>query len=358
MNIWHDISDDRIFPTDFISVIEISKGSNMKYELDKETGMLILDRVLYTSTHYPANYGFIPKTLGDDHDPLDVLVLCNEQIQPLTLVRSYPIGVMKMLDGGMGDEKIIAMAYGDPTYNGYTDISELPRHIFDEIQHFFTVYKNLEGKETKVDDIMGIARQHLYGFHIIARDLEADHIPCSFLTFLNQSMPRDDGEDLPFGMMPVLSARDARLAHIHTKLTARLGLDNLNKIATVVLVVLGLENHLLLGQISEISGIQFLGKRTSRNLRDDQGLRLFGKAFQQFHNLTEGHLVGHRAITISAFSRNHFESIELTTVLPSFQGIEHLAHEVVDVEQFQFHTGIVDRVGQVVGNGITKCSDR
>ncbi len=155
MNMWHDISDDRIFPTDFISVIEISKGSNMKYELDKETGMLILDRVLYTSTHYPANYGFIPKTLGDDHDPLDVLVLCNEQIQPLTLVRSYPIGVMKMLDGGMGDEKIIAMAYGDPTYNGYTDISELPKHIFDEIQHFFTVYKNLEGKETKVDDIMG-----------------------------------------------------------------------------------------------------------------------------------------------------------------------------------------------------------
>lgn len=155
MNIWHDISDDRIFPTDFVSVIEISKGSNMKYELDKETGMLILDRVLYTSTHYPANYGFIPKTLGDDHDPLDVLVLCNEQIQPLTLVRSYPIGVMKMLDGGMGDEKIIAMAYGDPTYNGYTDISELPKHIFDEIQHFFSVYKNLEGKETQVDDILG-----------------------------------------------------------------------------------------------------------------------------------------------------------------------------------------------------------
>ncbi|MCR5586499.1 MAG: inorganic diphosphatase [Lachnospiraceae bacterium] len=136
-----------------MAVIEISKGSNMKYELDKKTGMLMLDRVLYTSTHYPANYGFIPKTLGDDHDPLDVLVLCAENIQPLTLVRCYPIGVMKMLDGGLGDEKIIAMPYGDPTYNSYTDVSELPKHIFEEIKHFFSVYKNLEGKDTQVDDI-------------------------------------------------------------------------------------------------------------------------------------------------------------------------------------------------------------
>ena len=154
MNIWHDIDESRIRPMDFMSVIEISKGSSMKYELDKETGMLMLDRVLYTATHYPANYGFIPKTLGDDHDPLDVLVLCSENVRPMTLVRSYPIGVMKMLDCGMGDEKIIAMPYGDPTYNTYHDIKELPRHIFDEIQHFFTVYKNLEGKETKVDDIL------------------------------------------------------------------------------------------------------------------------------------------------------------------------------------------------------------
>lgn len=153
MNIWHDIREDRISSGDFVAVIEISKGSKMKYELDKETGILIVDRVLYTSTHYPANYGFIPRTLGDDHDPLDVLVLCTENIQPGTLVRCYPIGVMKMLDGGLGDEKIIAMPFSDPTYNGYHDISELPRHIFDEIKHFFTIYKNLEGKETKVDDI-------------------------------------------------------------------------------------------------------------------------------------------------------------------------------------------------------------
>ena len=147
-NIWHDISEDRIFPTDFISVIEISKGSKKKYELDKETGMIILDRVLYTSTHYPMNYGFIPRTLGDDGDPLDVLVMCSEPLEPLTLVRCYPIGVMKMTDGGAGDEKVIAIPWADPTYEAYTDISELPKHIFDEIRHFFSVYKDLEGKKT------------------------------------------------------------------------------------------------------------------------------------------------------------------------------------------------------------------
>lgn len=155
MNIWHDIREDRIFPTDFISVIEISKGSNKKYELDKETGMLMLDRILFTATHYPMNYGFIPRTYGDDHDPLDVLVLCSEAIEPMTLVRSYPIGVMRMEDGGLGDEKIIAIPYGDPTYMKYTDISELPKHIFEELKHFFTVYKFLEGKTTVVNEFGG-----------------------------------------------------------------------------------------------------------------------------------------------------------------------------------------------------------
>ena len=155
MNIWHDIDEERIFPTDFIAVIEISKGSKKKYELDKKTGMLILDRILYTSTHYPANYGFIPRTYGDDGDPLDVLVICSEEIEPLTLVRCYPIGVMKMLDNGMGDEKIIAIPYNDPTYNCYTDVTELPKHIFEEIKHFFSVYKALEDKETVVDEFDG-----------------------------------------------------------------------------------------------------------------------------------------------------------------------------------------------------------
>lgn len=155
MNIWHDISKERISPTDFIATIEISKGSKKKYELDKETGLIILDRILYTSTHYPANYGFIPRTLGDDKDPLDVLVICSEEIEPMSLVRCYPIGVMYMLDNGDKDEKIIAIPYNDPMYNYYTDIEQLPKHIFEEIQHFFSVYKDLENKETDVKDFGG-----------------------------------------------------------------------------------------------------------------------------------------------------------------------------------------------------------
>ena len=152
-NIWHDISPNRIQPEDFVAVIEIPKGSKKKYELDKETGLIILDRVLHTSTHYPANYGFIPRTYGDDGDPLDVLVLCSEEIDPLTLVRCYPIGVIKMTDGGSLDEKIIAIPFGDPTYNGYRDIGELPKHIFEEMMHFFEVYKTLEHKSTAVKEI-------------------------------------------------------------------------------------------------------------------------------------------------------------------------------------------------------------
>ena len=147
-NIWHDISPDRIQPEDFVAVIEIPKGSKKKYELDKETGLIILDRVLYTSTHYPANYGFIPRTYGDDGDPLDVLVVCSESIDPLTLVRCYPIGYISMLDGGKNDEKIIAIPFSDPTYNNVQDLMDLPPHLFDEMAHFFSVYKALEGKET------------------------------------------------------------------------------------------------------------------------------------------------------------------------------------------------------------------
>ena len=155
MNIWHDISPKRIQADDFIAVIEIPKGSKKKYELDKETGRLILDRILYTSTHYPANYGFIPRTFAEDGDPLDVLVLCSESIEPLTLVRCYPIGVIRMLDNGKPDEKIIAIPFNDPSYNLYKDISDLPKHVFDEMRHFFTVYKALENKQTAVDEEQG-----------------------------------------------------------------------------------------------------------------------------------------------------------------------------------------------------------
>ena len=152
-NIWHDISPKRITPSDFICVIEISKGSKKKYELDKETGLIILDRILYTSTRYPANYGFIPRTYGDDEDPLDVLLLCSEALEPMCLVRAYPIGVISMIDNGRRDEKIIAIPFNDPNYNHYTDIQQLPMHIFDEMRHFFSVYKNLENKETAVDEV-------------------------------------------------------------------------------------------------------------------------------------------------------------------------------------------------------------
>ena len=153
MNIWHNMAPEAITPTDFMAVIEIPDGSNCKYELDKQTGLLRLDRVLYTSTHYPANYGFIPRTYADDGDPLDVLVLCSESIHPMTLVQVYPIGVMRMIDNGALDDKIIAVPFSDPSYNQYRSIDELPAHIFDEIMHFFTVYKQLENKQTAVKEL-------------------------------------------------------------------------------------------------------------------------------------------------------------------------------------------------------------
>ena len=151
MNIWHDIESSRITPDEFIAFIEISKGSKQKYEMDKKTGLLRLDRILYTSTHYPANYGFIPHTLASDNDPLDVLILCSESLIPSSLVNCYPIGVIVMNDNGALDEKIIAIPEADPNYNTYKSIHDLPQHIFDEMRHFFTVYKELENKHTSVD---------------------------------------------------------------------------------------------------------------------------------------------------------------------------------------------------------------
>lgn len=155
MNVWHDIARSRITPADFLAVIEIEKGSKKKYELDKESGLLILDRILYTSTHYPANYGFIPRTYAEDKDPLDVLVLCSEPIEPLVLVHAYPIGVISMIDNGSNDDKIIAIPFEDPTYNGYRSIDALPGHIFSEMEHFFRVYKELENKATAVNEVRG-----------------------------------------------------------------------------------------------------------------------------------------------------------------------------------------------------------
>ncbi len=155
MNIWHALDREMVKPDNFTAVIEISRGSNCKYELDKSTGLLRLDRILHTATHYPANYGFIPRTYADDGDPLDVLVLGNESIQPLTLVQVYPIGVMRMLDGGKLDDKVIAVAFSDPFFNTYTSIDQLPPHIFDEMMHFFSVYKQLESKTTAIRELLG-----------------------------------------------------------------------------------------------------------------------------------------------------------------------------------------------------------
>jgi len=155
MNIYHDLCPERVRPEDFIAVIEIPKNSKVKYELDKETGLICMDRVLHTSTHYPANYGLIPRTYADDDDPLDVLVICSEILHPMSLVRCYPIGVIKMLDNGRADEKIIALPFGDPTYSGYRSIHTLPKHVTDEMHHFFSVYKALEQKDTAVDEVGG-----------------------------------------------------------------------------------------------------------------------------------------------------------------------------------------------------------
>ncbi|MBQ7383928.1 MAG: inorganic diphosphatase [Clostridia bacterium] len=177
MNIWHDIDPAVITPDDFSAVIEIPKGSNCKYELDKYTGLLRLDRVLYTSTHYPANYGFIPRTYADDGDPLDVLVLCSQPIQPLTLIRVFPIGVMRMIDGGATDDKIIAVPFSDPSYNQIRSIDDLPAHIFDEMMHFFSVYKQLENKQTAVKELFNYKE---------AIQIIAEAIDCYNKTFANK----------------------------------------------------------------------------------------------------------------------------------------------------------------------------
>ena len=169
MNIWHDIDNDRITKDEFIACIEIPKGSKKKYELDKETGLIILDRILYTSTHYPENYGFIPRTYSQDKDPLDVLVLCNESFDPLVLVRCRPIGVVKMIDENECDEKIISVCINDPSMNCYNDIGDLPNHLFEEIKHFFTVYKQLENKDTVVTEICDQEEAK----HVIEQSIEA-----------------------------------------------------------------------------------------------------------------------------------------------------------------------------------------
>src|SRR5688572_18877009 len=150
---WHDVTPGARLPGEFLTVIEIPMGSGVKYELDKETGLLRLDRILYSAVYYPANYGFIPQTLAEDDDPLDVLVLCQETVVPLTLIHARTIGLMTMLDAGKKDHKIIAVATDDPEFNSYREAAEMPPHRSTMLRRFFQDYKQLEGKAVEVDDI-------------------------------------------------------------------------------------------------------------------------------------------------------------------------------------------------------------
>lgn len=152
---WHKVSIGDALPKVVNAIIEIPKGSKAKYEIDKESGLLFLDRILYSSVHYPANYGFIPKTYCDDGDPLDILVICSEDVYPMCLMEAKVIGVMHMVDKGERDDKIIAVAANDIAVNHINDLSELPPHTHKEIKHFFEEYKKLEHGTVVVEEFWG-----------------------------------------------------------------------------------------------------------------------------------------------------------------------------------------------------------
>src|SRR5262245_49125234 len=152
MHPWHDVTPGQRLPGEFATVIEIPMGSSVKYELDKHTGLLRLDRVLYSAVYYPANYGFIPQTYAEDDDPLDVLVLCQEAVSPLTLVNARAIGLMTMVDSGKKDHKILSVALGDPEFSSFREAAELPPHRLTMLRRFFQDYKQLEGKLVEVEE--------------------------------------------------------------------------------------------------------------------------------------------------------------------------------------------------------------
>ncbi|MGE5608809.1 MAG: inorganic diphosphatase [Bacillota bacterium] len=150
---WHDVTPGEKAPAEFLTIIEIPFGSSVKYELDKASGLIRLDRILYSAVYYPANYGFIPQTLAEDDDPLDVLVFCQEPVVPLTIIEARAIGLMTMLDAGKKDHKIIAVATQDPEFNSYCEASEMPPHRLRMLQRFFQDYKSLEGKLVEVNEM-------------------------------------------------------------------------------------------------------------------------------------------------------------------------------------------------------------
>jgi len=149
---WHDVAPGPGLPGQFMAVIEIPLGSTVKYELDKDTGLLRVDRILYSAVYYPANYGFIPQTLAEDGDPLDVLVLCQEAVAPLTLLRARAIGLMTMLDGGKRDHKVLAVSVDDPQYAALQEAEDLPGPRLRMLRRFFQDYKVLEEKAVEVDE--------------------------------------------------------------------------------------------------------------------------------------------------------------------------------------------------------------
>ena len=150
INLWRDLSSGSNPPEIITAVVEIPSGSRNKYELDKESGLIRLDRVLYSAVHYPGDYGFIPRTLAEDGDPCDVLVLLNEPTFPGCQIDARPIGVLRMLDRGEPDDKILAVPCHDPFYGEYFDIADIPQHYLREVEHFFGIYKDLEGKRMEV----------------------------------------------------------------------------------------------------------------------------------------------------------------------------------------------------------------
>ncbi len=151
---WHDVTPGDKLPQEFDCVIEIPSGSNVKYELDKISGLIRLDRMLYSAVYYPANYGFIPQTLAEDGDPLDVLVMCQESVVPLTLIHARAVGLMTMIDTGKKDHKVIAVATKDPEFNSYHEAQQMPAHRLLMLRRFFQDYKQLEGKAVEVDEIL------------------------------------------------------------------------------------------------------------------------------------------------------------------------------------------------------------
>ncbi|MGB6429727.1 MAG: inorganic diphosphatase [Candidatus Acidiferrales bacterium] len=150
---WHDLKPGDNVPEEFDAVIEIPRGSNVKYELDKSSGLIRVDRILYSAVYYPANYGFIPQTLAEDGDPLDVLVLCQEGVVPLAVIHARTVGLMTMVDSGAMDHKIISVATQDPEFNGYKEASQIPSHYLLTLRRFFQDYKQLENKTVEVEEI-------------------------------------------------------------------------------------------------------------------------------------------------------------------------------------------------------------